>query len=355
MAVIRYSGKKPVRVAVVGASGYAGLETMRIISGHPAAEVVFATSNTYAGRDVTEVFPHIKTGRELLFQPHEKAAAFKGADVFILSLPHGKSYDLIDSLLARAKVVDISADYRLADPEMYEKWYDYRHPCPDLLEDAVYGLTEIYRKLVKKARLLANPGCYPTSVALAVHPLENVSEFLKGPVIIDSKSGYSGAGRSLKPYLLFSEAVDEFTVYAPTGHRHTSEMIQEVKNTFGWKVPVTFTPHLIPVSRGILSTVHIPLQGDVIEDKIRLAYESFYNGEPFVKVLPAGRMPSIKHVRGTNMCHMNIFLDEDTKILKLVSVIDNLVKGAAGQAVQNMNLMFGVRETAGLLADTIIP
>ncbi len=355
MAVIKYSGKKPVRVAVVGASGYAGLETMRIISGHPAAEVVFATSNTYSGKDVQEVFPQLNLSRKLLFQPHEKAEAFRGADVFILSLPHGKSYDMIDSLLAHAAVVDISADYRLADPEMYEKWYDYVHPCPDLLETAIYGLTEIYRKLIKKARLLANPGCYPTSVALAVHPLENVSEYIKGPVIIDSKSGYSGAGRSPKPHLLFSEAVDEFTVYAPTGHRHTSEMIQEVKNTFGWNVPVTFTPHLIPVARGILSTICIPVQGDISESKIRETYESFYRGESFVKVLPAGRMPSIKHVRGTNMCHMNLFLDEDTKILKLVSVIDNLVKGAAGQAVQNMNLMFGVRETAGLLANAIMP
>jgi N-acetyl-gamma-glutamyl-phosphate reductase len=339
---------KPVQCAIVGASGYAGLETIRILSGHPAAEVVFATSNTYEGKTVRGAFPNSNAPDGLKFSTHDATLDFKDADVFFFALPHGESYDFIDTILKRAAAIDISADYRLKNPDDYKRWYDYEHPKPKLLEKAVYGLTEIYRDKVKKTRLLANPGCYPTSVGLALHPLSRIKEFVRGPIIIDSKSGYSGAGRSLKPHLLFSEGIGEFAPYAVTGHRHTSEMLQESRAALGWAVPLTFTPHLIPVARGIVSTIYVPLQGEIAEDKIREVFSDYYRGEKFVCVAPPGRIPSIKQVNGTNNCLLNVFLDGEVNLLKIVSAIDNLIKGAAGQAVQNMNLMFGLPEDSGL-------
>lgn len=339
---------KPVRCAVVGASGYTGIETIRLLSGHPAADVVFATSNSYEGKAALDAFPQSNAPAELKFVPHDAAIDFKDADVFFLALPHGESFDFIDTLLKHGAVIDISADYRLKNPEDYKRWYDCEHPKPELLESAVYGLTEIYRKQIKKARLLANPGCYPTSVGLALHPLTRVKEYVRGPIIVDSKSGYSGAGRSLKPHLLFSEAAGEFAPYAVTGHRHTSEMLQESRAALGWAVPLTFTPHLIPVARGIVSTIYVPLQGEIAVEKLRDVYEDYYSGEKFVRIAPPGRIPSIKQVNGTNNCLINIFMDKDLNLLKIVSAIDNLIKGAAGQAVQNMNLMFGLPEDDGL-------
>lgn len=341
--------QKTVRCAIVGASGYAGLETVRLLAKHPNACIVFATSNSYKGKSVRETFPNSEAPAGLAFSPHEDAPDFKGADVFFLALPHGESYGMIDKLLKHGKVIDISADYRLRGAADYEKWYNYKHPRPELLDKAVFGLCEIYRKDIKKAKLLANPGCYPTSVGLALHPLASLKDNVQGPIIIDSKSGYSGAGRTMKPHLLFSEAVGEFAPYGVTGHRHTSEMVQEARAALGRPVKVTFTPHLIPVARGIVSTIYVQLKGDVDEKRIRAAYESFYKGEKFAKVAAPGRIPSIKQVVGTNNCLMNVFVDKETNILKIVSAIDNLIKGAAGQAIQNMNLMFGLAEETGLV------
>jgi N-acetyl-gamma-glutamyl-phosphate reductase len=346
---------KQVRCAIVGASGYAGLETIRLLAGHPGAQVVFATSNTYKSKSVIETFPNSGVPEGLCYSPHEDAPGFKGADVFFLALPHGESYGMIDGLLKNARVVDISADYRLRVAADYEKWYGYKHPKPALLKTAAFGLCEIYRKEIKKARLVANPGCYPTSVSLALHPLSKLREFVGGPIIVDSKSGYSGAGRSLKPHLLFSEAVGEFAPYAVTGHRHTSEMLQESRAALGRPVPLTFTPHLIPVARGIVSTIYAPLTGAVDEKTIRAAYEKFYKGERFVQIARPGRVPSIKQVVGTNNCLINVFLDKEINMLKIISTIDNLIKGAAGQAIQNMNLMLGLPEEAGLVATPWAP
>ncbi len=346
---------KQIRCAVVGGSGYAGLEVLRLLSAHPDACTVFATSNTYKGKSVRETFPNTCAPEELKYSPHEDVLDFKNADVFFLALPHGESYDMIDVLIKRGRVIDISADYRLGNPADYERWYGYTHPKPKLLETAVYGLCEIYRKRIRKARLTANPGCYPTSVALALHPLSNLREYVRGPIIVDSKSGYSGAGRSLKPHLLFCEATNEFAPYAVTGHRHTSEMLQESRAAIGWAVPLTFTPHLIPVSRGILSTIYVPLQGEITAKKLRETYEKFYKSERFVCVAAPGRIPSVKQVVGTNNCLLNVYLDEELNVLKIVSAIDNLVKGAAGQAIQNMNIMFGIPEETGLVSTPWAP
>ncbi len=344
-----------IRCAVVGASGYAGLETLRLLSGHQNVIVTLATSNSLKGKTVRDEFPHTGVPANLKYEPHDSAAGFDGADVFFLALPHGKSFDMIDALLSRGKVVDISADYRLSNPEDYVLWYGMTHPRPDLLEKAVFGLSEIYRDKVRKAELLANPGCYPTSVGLAVHPLSKIRDRIGDPVIIDSKSGYSGAGRSLKPHLLFCEATNEFTPYAVTGHRHTSEMLQESKAALGREVRLTFTPHLIPVSRGILSMIYVPFTGKIDEKELRKIYSDFYEGEQFVTVLPEGKIPSIKQAVGTNSCLINVFVDEKPGLIKLVSAIDNLVKGAAGQAIQNMNIMFGLPEGTGLSTTPWIP
>lgn len=346
---------KKIKCAVVGASGYAGLEVMRLISGHESAEVVFATSNTYSGKTVKSVFPSSPVNDSLTFTPHEDAASFDGADVFFLALPHGKSYDIAPAILEKAKIVDISADFRLCDASAYDKWYGYTHPLPDVLSSAVYGLTEIYRDKVRDARLVANPGCYPTSVGLALHGLNDFAGSIEGTIIIDSKSGYSGAGRTLKPHLLFSEGFGEFVPYAVTGHRHTSEMIQESAAALGKKLPVTFTPHLIPVSRGIVSVIYLPIKEKIEEKDARAALAEKYKNERFVVVAAGGDVPSVKKVAGTNLCMLNVFVDNEAGIMKAVSSIDNLVKGAAGQAVQNMNLMFGVEESAGLTMTPALP
>lgn len=347
--------KKNIKCAVVGASGYAGLEVIRLIAGHDSAEVVFATSNTYSGKPVKSVFPASPVDDALTFSPHEEAASFDGADVFFLALPHGKSYDIAPKILEKAKIVDISADFRLSDAAAYDKWYGYTHPLPDVLASAVYGLTEIYREKVKDAKLVANPGCYPTSVGLALHGLSEFAGSIDGTIIIDSKSGYSGAGRTMKPHLLFAEGFGEFVPYAVTGHRHTSEMIQESASALGKNLPVTFTPHLIPVSRGIVSVIYLPIKEKVDEAEARAALVAKYKDERFVVVASGADVPSIKKVAGTNLCMLNVFVDNEAGIMKAVSSIDNLVKGAAGQAVQNMNLMFGVDESAGLMMTPALP
>lgn len=351
----RTKNSKTIRCAIVGASGYAGLETLRLLSGHPSAKIVFATSNTYKGRAVKDVFPGSGAPAGLKYAPHLEAADFKGADVFFLALPHGESFGIIESLLVSGKVVDISADFRLRDAAAYPAWYGFDHPMPKLLRKAVYGLTELYGDKVSGADFVANPGCYPTSVALALAPLRRMRASCGAPVICDSKSGYSGAGRSLKPHLLFCEATDEFTAYNVVGHRHTSEMIQETAATFGKAVPVLFTPHLIPVSRGILSTIYVPLVKNASVDAVRKIYADFYREKPFVAVGPGDLIPSVKRVLGTNMCHINVFVDAPNRTLKIFSAIDNLVKGAAGQAIQNMNLMFGLPETTGLPTVPLMP
>ncbi len=347
---------KNIKCAIIGASGYAGAELLRLLASHPQADIVLATSNTYEGKSVAATVPHLySVPASLTFAPHSEALSCGSADVYFLSLPHGKAHDYVTPLLAKARVIDLSADYRLTDAAAYEKWYGYTHPQPDTLGQAVFGLTEIYRDRIRHAALLANPGCYPTSVALAMHPLKKLAEYISGPIIIDSKSGYSGAGRSLKPHLLFAEGSDEFAAYAVTGHRHTSEMIQEITAALGRSIPVTFTPHLIPVSRGILSTIYVPVTSPVDVEQLRAIYHDYYAGERFVHIMQGNSIPSVKLVRGTNNCAINVFADSETGLIKIISVIDNLIKGAAGQAVQNMNLMFALPEHLGLEATPLMP
>ncbi len=352
---MKKSAGKTVKCAILGASGYSGMELVRILGLHPHAEIIAASSNTYEGRAIADVFPWAPVSPKLKFIAHDKAAQTRGADVFFTAFPHGKCFPHIAKLLKKSRVIDISADFRLRDAAGYDMWYGYTHPLPALLKKAVYGLPELRRDAVRGAALVANPGCYPTSVLLALLPLAESGIAAESRIIIDAKSGYSGAGRSLKPHLLFTEAAGEFTAYKPTRHSHIGEMQQEAGGLFGKEIKICFTPHLIPAPRGILSAIYVQPAGDVDEKKLRAAYEKRCAAEPFMKLAAPGQMPSIKQVAGTNLGLMNVFYDADNGMIKIISAIDNLVKGAAGQAVQNMNIMSGLPEGEGLSTTPVIP
>jgi N-acetyl-gamma-glutamyl-phosphate reductase len=333
-----------VRAGIVGASGYTGYELAKILGGHPAAEIVFATSTSSAGRRLSDLHP---AGPDLLLTATDEAP-LADVDVVFLCLPHAAAAQTaIAALAAGARVVDLSADFRLKDAQLYEQWYGQAHPAPDLLDEAVYGLSEFARDILPGARLVANPGCYPTSILLALRPLLEAG-LAAGTIVADSKSGVSGAGRAPKQITHFVEVADNFSPYKiGRSHRHLPEMEQELANWQEGAPELIFSPHLLPVPRGILSTIYAPLKPGVSEEALRELYQGAYEGEPFVKVLPAGQMATLAHAVRTNRCVIG--LTPTTGMLILTSAIDNLIKGAAGLAVQNMNLMYGLPETAGLI------
>ena len=339
-----------VHVAIIGASGYTGAELIRLLLTHPKAHIAALTADTQAGKPMEEVYPHL-AGKGLPALCKLDKVDFKTIDVAFCCLPHGTTQTVIAKLPKHLKVIDLSADFRLADPHLYEKWYGHVHEAVHLQEEAVYGLTEVARGKIKSARLVANPGCYPTSAALPLVPLLKAKLIEADGIIIDSKSGITGAGRSAKQANLFSEIDGGISVYGVASHRHTPEIEQSLSNALGKEVKVTFTPHLMPMNRGILSTIYV--KGDA--KKIREALAKAYDKEPFVRVLAEGAMPSTHQVRGTNDCVMNVFADRIGGRAIIVSVIDNLVKGAAGQAIQNMNVMHGFEETAGLHFTAVFP
>ncbi len=342
------------RVGIINVTGYTGIELVRLLAQHPEVELVSVTGRSAVGQRLNTVFPHL-TGLELVIES-------KPGDVdFVFSaMPHKESAKEVIPLLGRGiKVVDISADFRLKDVNDYQHWYDFGHPAPQLLETAVYGLTELYRSQVASAQLVANPGCYPTGAILALAPV--VKEGLIEPgIIIDSKSGVSGAGRTLSLQTHYSEVNEDVTAYALDGHRHLPEIIQELKLLRPGQLPaVTFVPHLIPMTRGILTTCYATLASGTIasgskrEEEIRRLYHDFYQDEPFVRVVDAP--PHTKHTWGSNLCLIYPAVDPRTGRLIAISCIDNLVKGAGGQAIQNMNLMLGFPETTGLKTPAIYP
>ena len=344
-----------IRALIFGATGYTGIELVRILSGHPNVAVVGGTSRNWAGKRASEAFPFIGRDDDFRFYSMETFQPDSDADVAFLALPHGESAGVARQLLdAGMKVVDLSADLRLHDPQAYGKWYG-KHKDPDLLARAVYGLPEIHRDSIREADLIANPGCYPTSVILGTAPLFKLPEVDMACPVVDSKSAISGAGRGARLTTSFCESGESFKPYGVTHHRHIPEMEQELSNLAGNTVKVRFTPHLIPVSRGMVSTIYVPLRADLSAKTAREAYTEFYRQEPFVRVLPAGVFPDTALVRGSNQCHLAVEVDERTGWLIAVSVIDNLVKGASGQAVQNMNLIMGREETAGLTGMPFFP
>jgi len=338
-----------ISAAIIGASGFTGLELLRILKGHPHVNVTAITSRQLKGKSVNEVFPSLRGLYDgLSFTTLDKASEIE-ANVVFCCLPHGASMEIVaDFVKAGKKVIDLSADFRIKDVGVYEKWYG-PHTRAGLIDKAVYGLPEINREAIKKASLVANPGCYPTGATLAIAPALNAGLIdKKSTIIVDSKSGVSGAGRALSEATSFVEVTGGFKAYKVGAHRHTPEIAQNLSGVAGGAVEVVFTPHLLPVSRGILTTLYASLiEGQTTEDLLAI-YEKFYGEEYFIRLLPEGEFPNISKVRGSNFCDIGLWSDPGSKCMIAISAIDNLVKGASGQAVQNMNLVFGLAETTGL-------
>jgi N-acetyl-gamma-glutamyl-phosphate reductase len=344
-----------IRAMIFGATGYTGVELIRLLSGHPDVTVVGGTSRNWAGKTASAVFPFVSAKKDFFLYDAEDLDPKVTADVAFLALPHGQSAATALPLLdAGTKVVDLSADLRLHDAQVYEEWYG-EHKAPELLPLAVYGLPEIHRDRIRGANLIANPGCYPTTAILGTAPLVNVAEVDTSCPIVDAKSGISGAGRGAKLNTSFCEAGEGFKPYGVIRHRHIPEMEQELSALAGSEVRVRFTPHLIPASRGMVSTIYLPLKTDVSTEELRQAYVDFYTAEPFVRILPQGTFPDTAMVKGSNQCHIAIETDSRTGWAVVMVAIDNLVKGASGVAVQNMNLIMGLEETAGLTGLSLFP
>jgi N-acetyl-gamma-glutamyl-phosphate reductase len=339
-----------IKVGIINVTGYTGVELARLLGRHPEVELASVSGRSAAGKKLNEVFPHL-TDSELVIDSEIGAVDFAFS-----AMPHKESAKEIIALLDRGvKVVDISADFRLKNAEDYPRWYGFTHPAPQLLEEAVYGLPELYRSKIASARLVANPGCYPTGAILALAPALRHG-LIDPDIIVDSKSGVSGAGRTLSLQTHYSEVNEDVTAYALDGHRHLPEIVQELGLLRRQKPPsITFIPHLIPMTRGILTTAYASLvSGDKKSaEEVRQLYRDFYRDEPFVRVMAAP--PHSKHTWGSNFCFIHPTVDPRTGRLIVISAIDNLVKGAGGQAVQNMNLMLGLPETSGLQAPAVYP
>lgn len=345
-----------IKVGIIGASGYTGAELLRILHNHPQVIPTVATSRQYAGQPIAQVFPSLRNVSNLICQDPSLPDILNEADLFFTAVPHKTAMDLVPDLMAAGKkVIDLSADFRLNEVSVYEDWYQ-PHSSAQFLEQAVYGLPEIHRADIKNCSLVANPGCYPTSIILGLAPLLNNGLIDTTTIIADSKSGTSGAGRAAATATLFCEVHDGFKPYkVGRNHRHTPEIEQELSLLADNDVKITFTPHLLPISRGILSTVYASLQKNVTEEKIFTLYEEYYRNEPFIRLLPPDQFPATQQVRGSNFCDISIKVDQTTNRIIIMSAIDNIVKGAAGQAVQNMNIIEGYEETAGLNLVPIFP
>ena len=344
-----------LKVGIIGSSGYTGVELARILSSHPEVELTVATSRQYAGQPLSEVFPNLRKRVDLVCENLGPEELTDRADFFFTAVPHKTAMDIVPPLLAAGKkVVDLSADFRIRDVAVYEQWYQ-EHSSAGLIDEAAYGLPELYRDQVKEARLVANPGCYPTSITLGLAPLLREKLIDPSSLIIDSKSGTSGAGRSANVGTLFCEVTDGFRAYKVGGtHRHIPEIEQELSALAQQQVTISFTPHLLPISRGILSTMYATCSS-TDEQKIQQLYEDTYAQEPFVRVCPAGSFPATQYVRGSNCCDIGVKLDPRTGRVVVMAAIDNIAKGASGQAIQNMNLMNGFEETCGLLGAPFFP
>jgi N-acetyl-gamma-glutamyl-phosphate reductase len=336
------------RIGIINVTGYAGVECARLLSRHPQVVLTSVTGRSAAGQRLAEVFPHL-ADCDLTIEER-----LGDVDMALVAMPHRESAREVLPLLERnIKVVDLSADFRLKDDAEYTRWYGVSHPAPQLLPQAVYGLTELYRAQIARAQLVANPGCYPTGAILALAPLVKRG-LVKDDIVIDSKSGVSGAGRSLNIKSHYAEVNEDTVAYALEGHRHLPEIVQELGLLQPSKsLRITFVPHLVPMTRGILTTCYAPLADELTVDELKKTYHDFYKDEPFVRVTDAP--PHTKHTSGSNLCLMHPTIDSRTGMLVVISCIDNLVKGAAGQAIQNMNLMLGLPETTGLEATAVYP
>jgi N-acetyl-gamma-glutamyl-phosphate reductase len=348
------SAKK--KIGVLGASGYTGADAVRLLARHPQVEISALTANTHAGKAMAEVFPHFFMLDLPRLVEWEKVDWTK-LDAVFCGLPHGTTQEIIAAVMAAnpaIKILDMSADFRLHDMGTYAQWYGHEHRAPKLQGEAVYGLTEFYREKITAARLVACPGCYPTAALLALVPLAKAKLIDVDDIVIDAKSGVTGAGRGLKQNTLFSEAGEGLSPYSVGTHRHSPEIEQEIGVAAGSAVTVNFTPHLIPMSRGELCTSYVKLSGTSPDD-LRAALSAAYKDEPFVHVANKGVLPQTQNVRGSNYVQIGVFADRIKNRAIVISVLDNLVKGSAGQAIQNMNLMLGFPETMGLEQIALFP
>ncbi|MBI2509803.1 MAG: N-acetyl-gamma-glutamyl-phosphate reductase [Betaproteobacteria bacterium] len=343
---------KTIKVGIVGGTGYTGVELLRLLAQHPHCELAAITSRKEAGTGVAEMFPNLRGRVELKFADPARAG-LKDCDLVFFATPNGVAMEQARALIeAGVRVIDIAADFRIQDVALWEKWHGVKHACPELVAEAVYGLPEVNRERIRKARLVANPGCYPTSVQLGFLPLLEAGVVDLDHLIADAKSGVSGAGRRAEVHTLLAEASDNFKAYGIPGHRHHPEIAQGMMQAAGRAVNLVFVPHLAPMIRGIHATLYARLtkQAD-----LQALYEKRYVKEAFVDVMPAGSHPDTRSVRGANFCRIAVHRPDGGDIAVVLSVIDNLVKGASGQAVQNMNIMFGFPETAGLEQLALLP
>jgi len=341
-----------IKVGIVGGTGYTGVELMRLLVSHPQVKIEVITSRANAGTAVAELYPNLRGVIAHNFSEPE-IEAYRDCDLVFFATPNTTAMKQASELLsAGIKLIDLAADFRIKDIDLWEKWYGAKHACPALVEEAVYGLPEMNREAIKSASLVANPGCYPTSVILAMLPLLKNEMIEPSSIIADCKSGTSGAGRNANVATLFCEVTDSFKAYGVSGHRHLPE-IRQIFQSVNADSDLVFIPHLLPIIRGIHSTVYADAKGSAAD--VQQLFEQFYREEPFVDIMPAGSHPETRSVKGANICRIAVhYLEQNNKYVVL-SVIDNLVKGAAGQAVQNMNLMFGLDETSGLESPGMMP
>lgn len=345
-----------IKAGIIGATGYAGGELVRLLLGHKETEIVWYGSRSYVDQDYASIYQNMfqLVDAKCMDDNMEELAA--QADVIFTATPQGLCASLInEKILSDTKVIDLSADFRLKDVKIYEEWYKIRHPAPQYIEEAVYGLCEINREKIKGARLVANPGCYPTCSTLSVYPLLKEGLIDPGTIIIDAKSGTSGAGRGAKTDNLFCEVNENMKAYGVTDHRHTPEIEEQLGYAAGEPVLLNFTPHLVPMNRGILITAYASLKNEVSYEEVKAAYDKYYEKERFVRVLPKDVCPQTKWVEGSNYVDVSFRIDPRTQRVIMMGAMDNLVKGAAGQAVQNMNLLFGLDEAMGLKQAPFFP
>lgn len=355
-----------IKVAIVGGTGYTGVELIRLLSRHPHAKIQCLTSRTEAGKRVDELFPSLRGVSDLVFSDLDEKKLAE-CDVVFFATPHGVAMQHAKFLIENnTKIIDLASDFRLQDLAEFEKWYKLQHTCPELLNQAVYGLPEVLREKIKTAKIIGNPGCYPTTALLGLTPLIHAQnaqgQALIDPyIVIDAKSGISGAGRQARMNIIFSETSDNFSAYGVAGHRHIAEIEQGIEQFFTkdnknvQQHQIRFVPHLVPMIRGMFSTIHIRLTDNAKNLDLQQLYNDFYQNEPFVDVLPKGLLPDTRSVRASNRLRIAIQTFDDSNMATILVVQDNLVKGASGQAVQNMNIMFGLDEIAGLDIVPVVP
>ena len=345
-----------IKVGIIGATGYAGNEIVRLLLGHKDVKIVWFGSRSYIDQKYADVYRNMFQLVDDVCMDDNMEELANQVDVIFTATPQGLCSSLVsENVLSKVKVIDLSADFRIKDVDTYEKWYGIKHQSPQFIEEAVYGLCEVNRDKIKNARLIANPGCYPTCSFLSIYPLAKAGLIDMKSVIVDAKSGTSGAGRGAKVANLYCEVNESIKAYGVATHRHTPEIEEQLSYASGQEAVINFTPHLVPMNRGILVTAYANLVKDVTEEEIRKIYEDAYKDEQFVRFLNAGVCPETRWVEGSNYVDVNVKVDERTHRVIMMGAMDNLVKGAAGQAVQNMNLLFGLPETEGLLMPPVFP